>query len=471
MPEISPKFDFTGIDVGTIDPDRLSLGTGLQDCALIASTYERGAHSTPTEAAVLSTLSRFLQNKKQISSLTAETLSSYVQSPQETSTDVLKRSSQTGLTQPSGTTAVSDSGLVGLALQDQNRSSFGDSFGSKLLDKARNCIPCGLRMVSFMEMVPHLDLLDYLKNFIKNALADLNKVLSLLNNFDAFGDFCNLLSLLSFMCIPDLQRIIATLMALFTLQIPSFDSMIGILQSLIGPMFAPILMSITSLLDQFVKLVTGPLQCVIDAINAQLKSRSLGQGYYAVPGAGNSNATQIGGGLDQLNRKLVEAKMTIEGKMNFYLLQVKAMLGEISGGDAAYIQAKTETLNLVRMISFVIAILTALTKGHAACDTSKSPEQSEMDNFMQNFLSPQTPFDIYIDPQGNLQLAEKNQGGAPSDTPSISIQGSSFIDNTLIQQIQDNLTKAMTVPSPCQFNTTPNDADRINAWIAQLNQL
>jgi hypothetical protein len=197
------------------DPSKISLGTDQQDCSLIASTFERGAHSTPTEVAVFATLGRMLQNKKQISSLASQSFSSY---------DVPSQVPVNG----------NPTDLQGLNLSNNTTVSLGNNFGSKLLDMAKNCIPCDLRLLSKFQLKPNINLLSLFESHILDSLKSLNDIISLLNNADAYIDLCSLLNMLSFMCIPDLQRMIAMLMAQFMLESMSLDGMIGILQALVA---------------------------------------------------------------------------------------------------------------------------------------------------------------------------------------------------------------------------------------------
>jgi hypothetical protein len=402
-----PKFDFSKVDIRKIDPDRINLGTGLQDCSLIAQTFERGAHTIPTEAAVFSTLTRSLQNRKAVANAAIGSMESYLASPADAAANATSQADQLASGVDMGTSPPNDQGMQSLNIGTLTQATHGDSFGSKLLDMARNCIPCDLRLMAFLELHPNLDLLGALEKFIQDSLALLLSLGDLLKDFNIFGDFCNLLRSLSMMCIPDLQRIIAALMAMFLLNAASLDGLIGILQGLIAPIFAPILMAITSLLSQFVMLVTNPLQCVIDLINSILKMQGREiSGMGATPAS--KEQTQLNGGLVQLSDQLQKAVTAIMTKLDFYVGQVKAMMGELGGGDGAYLALKFEMLTLVRLIAFVIAIIIALTKGHIACDaTGKPPEATELDNFFNNFLSPTMPFNVWVDPAGQIHIDEK----------------------------------------------------------------
>jgi len=434
-----------------LDPSKITLGIDQQDCSLIASTFERGAHSVPTEAAVFATLTRVLQNKKQISSLASQTFSSYNVS-----------------SQVSGETSPTE--LQGLNLAGDSTVTLGNNFGSKLLDMAKNCIPCDLRLLSHFQLKPNLNLLSIFETSIKGSLQSLLDIISLLNNVDMYIDLCSLFNLLSFMCIPDLQRMIALLMAQFMLEATSLDGMIGILQALVAPLFAPLLNTVTSLLDQFSQLVVGPLKCVIDIINATLKSRSLETGYYQNPSENNALVTQVGGGLSQLNLMLTSSIFTIEQKLNFYMAQIKAMLGDLGAGDTSYIQSKLRILNLIRMVAFIVAIISALAKGHSACDPTKTPEQDELNNFFQNFLNPQISANIFIDPNGQLQIDNGNQP-LLNVGDMLQLKGQPLIAPELIQSIQTQIN-APGIKLPCKL-TAPSseEAARMNTWISELNNL
>ena len=474
---IPPKFDYSGIDTRAIDPDRLSLGTNAQDCGLIAATYERGAHSTPTESAIFSTFSRSLQNRKQFALSAVQSLSSYNITASQTGASALSASSgipSINLVTASAASVIPDNSLQSLNVGTQQSATYNQNFGSQLLDYAKKCIPCDLRMVAFLELHPHLDLLAGMNDFIKNSIKLFNDLLDMLNNLNEYADFCSLLNMLSFMCIPDLQRIIALLMSLFLSIATSLDGMIGMLQALIAPFFSGILMAITSLLDQFSLLVVNPLECVISAIRTQLQSRGLEYGYYAPSSSLNPSDpnTQIGGGLAMLNNQLIDGSNKIKNKMAFYISQIKAMMGELGTGDAAYLQSKMQALTLVRMIAFVIAIITALSKGHAACSSSKTPEQSELDNFFQNFLGPQTPFNIYTGPDGQIHVDEKMPVDISplSDTGNmVQFDGQPLIDPMVIQRLQQKLVEPIRI-APCKLEVTVDNATQINNWIAELNK-
>lgn len=490
--EYKSKFDFSGIDTRAIDPDALSLGTNQSDCALIAQTFERGAHATPTEAAVFATLSRNIQNNKQFAIAASDSMSTYLGMPQEdaqtTAAEAAQFASDVNTNGGGGSSAQTNAFMQSLNIGTQKQSTYGPSFGEQLLEYARDCIPCDLRIMAFLELHPNIDLLGVLEEHLKKQLQMLIDIGNLLNNFNIYGDFCELLNLLSFMCIPDLQRIIATLMALFTLQVPQLDGLIGMLQGLIVPLFAPILMAITSLLDQFSVLVTNPLECVIDAIRQQLRKLNVETPDFSfdVTLAKENPLSQISGGLEALNFQLQDGVQTIKNKLKFYIDQVQAMLAEMGGGDSAYLEAKLAVLQLVRMISFVVAIITALTKGHLACSSTGQPSNNtEIDNFFRNFLNPQSPFDIWIDEDGEIHIDEDlpnftNIVQPPNTRETLKefgnvlqFEGEPLLDIAVAQAVDEavaTLTTSAEIIIPCKLEITASNVEKINQWITELNQ-
>lgn len=469
-------------EIQQIDPERLDIGTGLQDCAIIAQAFERATHSVPTEAAAFATLNRSLENTKVFANAASDVLKGYLKMPQSSASDAI-REAQDFATQGAsgvpigGENASTDHIKQSFNFGDVQQSTYGSSFGSTLMKQLRDCIPCDLRIMAYLELSPNIDLLDALKSDVLNRLNALKDIARMLNSFDIYGDFCELLNLLSFMCIPDLQRIIAMLMALFMLQLSDLDGLIGFLQTLIAPLFMPLLMAITSLLDQFVLVVTNPLECIIDAINLQLKKL----GFELDP---NSPIEQLNAslsnGLGELNSMLNESKAKIIEKLSFYIDEVKALLGELGGGDSAYILASFKKLKIVRMVSFVKAIISALIKGHLACSSEgKPPEQQELDSFFENFLNPNSPFNLWIDDEGNLNIDEKVEGfvptvqGLPNVGNVLEFEGIDLVDPTLAQTVE-NTSAALSEPArvviPCKLEVTAKDAEKVNQFIRELNQ-
>lgn len=273
-------------------------------------------------------------------------------------------------------------------------------------------------------------------------------------------------------------------MAMFLLNGSSLDNMIGLLQGLVAPIFAPVLMAITNLLRQFGMLVTNPLRCVVDVLNSLLALQNGGK----LP-AGGKQPEGFNSGITQLRDQLLKAITTVDTKTDFYVGQVKAMMGELGGGDGAYLSLKLESLRLIRLISFVIAIINALVQGHVVCDTAgRTPEATELDNFFANYLNPTQPFNVWISPDGVLHVDEKTAGfedaikKASDDVPLpefgnvLKFEGSPLLTEptdltTAVRRVSSVLSTPVQAVVPCSLQVEVSDVEKINRWIAGLNQI
>ncbi|RLC08700.1 MAG: hypothetical protein DRI24_22960, partial [Deltaproteobacteria bacterium] len=378
-------------EIRALDPSKINFGTCMQDCILITQTYERAAHATASESAVFATLSRSVQNSIAFSETAQESLKTYLQVPQEASAEQAKQASDFAssvVPEPPGSkgeSAPTQHSMQSLNMGDTKSATHGESFGDQLLNWARECIPCEFRVISLAEITAHTDLLEILQADLYARLKILIDIGKLLGDFDSYGDFCDLINMLSFMCIPDLQRIIALLMSLLMLEMPELDGLIGMLQSLVMPIFSPILMTLSTLLDQFVRMVTDPMECIIDALNLQRRKLE-----FDAPGETSTEklAHGLSDGIGALTGFLDEAKAKIEDKIQFYLGELRAMLQDLNGGDAGYLLASVRKLQIVRFTAFVAAIIRAMAQGHSACNPHKTAEAQEIDNFFNSYVNP-----------------------------------------------------------------------------------
>jgi hypothetical protein len=483
------KIDVSKLDINNINPEKLDLGTCPQDCSLITQTYERGAHSTYTETAVFATFSRGLENSRTFAGLAQETLSGYIREPVESAGQSNQQAEQ--LLGNAGVSRTQEN-YQGIKLGEFDISTLGSSFGQSFMDWMRDCIPCNMRVVALLELKPNIDLLATLENDLLARLAMLTELGNILSNLDIYGDYCEFLKTLNFMCVPDLQRIIALLMALLANQSIELDGLIGFLQSLVAPIFAPLMLGITSLLDQFSLLVVNPMDCIIDAINEQLQktkfqvtlSNNDGSSE-TISGGGGSVTSGISSGLEELVSNIQEGKQYIQDKLQFYIDQLKSMFDELGGGDTAYLKVSFKKLTILRLVSFISAIIASIAKGQSVCSNGKSPEKSALDNFFDNFLNPNIGFQITVDDQGNLNIAEKDNNIAqiiqsptgsesiPGIANSLTIDGATMLNTTLLDQIQTTeqiLTQPVKVKIPCKLEVTKDNADLVNKWVSELNQ-
>lgn len=454
--------------------------TDLQDCSIIASTFERGAHATPSEAAVWVNLSRLLDNTSSIANSASSSLGSFIQTPSVTA--ATQAAGLVGSKIPSASASTSttsiDSLLQGVGFGNIKSAITGQQIGGQVLEWMKECVPCSLRLQSFLELNPPLDLLSALEQDLKDRLAVLYSMVDMLSRFNSAFDICTLLDQFSFICIPDLQKIITLLMAQFLLDIPKLDGLIDILQKLIAPIFAPILLAVNALMSQFLQLVTNPIKCILDSLALQTRkidpetSTSISSASADVRSELNSIQSDLSSSLGTIMDTMDEARKNIEAKMDFYLQEIEAMMGELNGGDASYLRAIMKKLMLIRQIQFISALIMAKIAGHDLCTRSsgQTPTRSQLDSFFDNFLNPRLPFRMRVDDGGNVLVEDKTGDEAEDDSAfnfDNIFNGSSDPSVTLsVQEIISNLSKPINTSLPCKVST---DDSTVNRWIAELD--
>lgn len=486
----------------SIDPERMDLGTGMQDCAMIAKMYERGAHYTPTEAAVFAPLQRSVSNAKILSKKMAQTMQRYLnapeQSPADQSKELIASAAEQGLdlNDSGGGAATDQSQLQNLRVGDEDQPTQGDNFGDKLLSWAKDCIPCLERPDGWLQMQPNLDLLNTMEVSLRGSLGNLMRIGSMLKNFDLFGDLCALLNMFDFICIPDLQRILAAIMAFLAFEIPSFEGLLNFIQALICPIFAPILAGLSGLLDQFVLLVTNPLTCIIDAINAQLSKlkfdtppegplQAQQKPFAAVAEGLNvaaNEAQKVVDDIDEFNQGLNDSLRTvaqlitnirnkIQEQVELLIGELKALFGEFTLNDTAYALKAASKLGITRLISLILAIINAKSKGASICSGNNVPaEREEMNAFFNNYLNPNGAFNIWIDDDGQMHVDEKVD--LPNLENVFEFEGDELIDPEVsrsLRQAADYLDPVRVVV-PCRLEASAENIGLVNRYISELNE-
>jgi hypothetical protein len=124
------------------------------------------------------------------------------------------------------------------------------------------------------------------------------------------------------------------------------------------------------------------------------------------------------------------------------------------------------------MVGFLVAIIKALAKGTLACSSQgKPPEQSELDSFFNNFLNPNSPFDLWVDNDGAIHVDEKIPGQAEALSTFNNVfqfEGGDLV--TEVERAAAALVEPASVVIPCKLSTTDVDVEQVNQWITQLNE-
>jgi hypothetical protein len=408
------------------------------------------------------------------------------------------------------------------------------------LEWLEKCIPCNLRLQFRAELVNTLSdqFFASMEELLNNYLKELAFVFNVLRAPDVFQDACLLMRSMKDICIPDLQRMISLLASMIyrdsVREIAEFD----ILKFLITPIFQPLFGGITVLFGQYKSLITDPLQCVVANLGFHLDN--LKTGGFLSDGAifaiekksdelqrlgkvdGEVNETEIDANSQAIKDTLVEAKRmgtTLDeyndafqdtmGTAVFHLrrqlmvgiVEVESILGNLEaelqkliGGSKSetteFLIRQYEKLLLVRMISFISALIQALAGGFN-CDTSNPDTADEVLNtFFDQYLGPQSPVEIHKDPVTNkIQLVLSSDaldpfrasitnvqeagadGSVEADMASPPLVIEATGDNAVDQAVNAIIEQAatpVTIKPRCFFANTTEDS-RLAQYIADLN--
>lgn len=164
----------------------------------------------------------------------------------------------------------------------------GGSFEDVIKTLVADCIPCGLRIADLAELNPFQDILNELLNYLQSIYDQLMNYLKMLRSTDIYDALCYLLGFLNFMCISDLATILALLNFLLldiinSIAALSIEGGLLALWGLLSPLFTPFFAGLQGILEQWVKMVLAPIDCIIDSILLQLdKLEDLGESMQSV---------------------------------------------------------------------------------------------------------------------------------------------------------------------------------------------
>ncbi len=144
------------------------------------------------------------------------------------------------------------------------------STGKFLNTIQKECIPCDLRLNNLDEFGADLKVLDPWEELNRKYNELKKQYDALFTNTDIHDDLCNLLTFLDFQCLPDLYAIIALLFALMRKLTDAMPNFSGAFLSFIGPFFTPLLGGLNELLDKYLQMIMGPVDCVMNALDTQL---------------------------------------------------------------------------------------------------------------------------------------------------------------------------------------------------------
>ena len=140
-------------------------------------------------------------------------------------------------------------------------------------------------------------------------------------------------------------------------------------------------------------------------------------------------------------------------------------MGSLGIQDNATISASEHKLITVRLIAMVSAVILAKSKGNKLCENNSRPAPTELDNFFRNYVSPNSPFGLFVDPKGGLHVGPKSVG---KTSGGISTDGGKTLTPPVIgpKGLFDPVNKVFK----CKFNASKEDINKVNEWMAQLDK-
>jgi hypothetical protein len=134
------------------------------------------------------------------------------------------------------------------------------------------------------------------------------------------------------------------------------------------------------------------------------------------------------------------------------------------------LQLSLKKLTLLRLIFFIQAIISSLSKGMSVCTPGQSPQVSELDNFFNTYVNPNSSFNLWVDSNGDLQVSEKDPDLAKLLPKTLEYQGESPIIKSVNNTMQ-TIIQPIKMKIPCKLETSQENSDKINTWITELNKI
>lgn len=286
QPESQTSTDPIGSDTTSLQPQDNVFA--IQDCQTIQKAFERGAAFSVSEESVFAMMAPVLTPIRiQSGALIQQIDSSDRLSAEKTTKEKIadKDNPVAFAFGPENT----DINLMNLGDSDENMESFatklkgnwgigeGTDIGSIFDSK---CIPCGFRLNSLGEITlsanlgfknPYSQFLSFWKEQLRSQMQQIMDLLSLFGG-NNYIDICSLIKfLLDFMCVPDLQRMLSALMASMMRVSLEFGGILDLILMFVAPLITPILSGIVDMLQQYIAMVTKPLICIVNAIQAMIR--------------------------------------------------------------------------------------------------------------------------------------------------------------------------------------------------------
>jgi len=242
----------------------------LQDCYAITTTFERGAAYSTTEESVFAMMRpslnsiRIMAGSQEFRSLADETIRDGALGI-DTDADEETTGDDPGVNlNASASAIIEDAGGTGAKAKRSLTEHFTDWL--------KDCFPCDFRISSAADFAVKFQtnleeaLLQYLR-WYQHFLRQLEALANLFNVNSRFAEICAIIkAITSFVCLPDLRRIIAILMLLLMRIAFSINGLFSFILNLVAPLILPFLSGIADTMEKFLLAIVKPIECIIDGL-------------------------------------------------------------------------------------------------------------------------------------------------------------------------------------------------------------
>lgn len=261
--------------------------TQFCDCQSIIKLFEKAAATCPTEESVYAMLSVVLQNMRTSSGAFVEQSELDLITANPTSTKTKNQGSEEQSTNIgiNDDKATEDDGGIVQTVRKNVTDTLEDvvqAFSQppqETVDQIeaqnwyKDCINCDIRLTSWEELKLQVYINGFQNPFLQafeamylQALQQIEKMKELFDS-DPYLDLCVFIKWINdFVCLPDLARIVAVLMALLSKMAFDFGGVVGIIISLVAPLIQPFLSNLVNSLQQYIFMIIKPIECILDKL-------------------------------------------------------------------------------------------------------------------------------------------------------------------------------------------------------------
>jgi hypothetical protein len=520
--------------------------TELQDCQIISKTFERGANFSVSEESVFAVMAPSICTMRNLAKSTKS--------------------------------LIKEDKLQDIPVDKDNDDSLLDRWTKGGLD-GTDCIPCNLR-INFKELLTFQSsinqLYDYYLQYFQAALKQIEAITKMLSGDDKLIDLCSMINYFkNFMCVPDLQRIIAAFTALIMQLGIELSSLFDLVLQLVGPIMMPFLNQVIAQVNKFFLMAIKPLECIVNSITSHISKLDYGA-IFANPNLATvQNTFKVGGvtinkkrivnpiandqaikdnkqikdaetkldklkvkssttditnqkevedintqtsqakqeyqealrnkdltAIGQTNAKLNEMLNTVRSSLFSLIKYIKMvidkfndfqnklvgdfvkMLNTLMGGGTGLIIQLQDKLAIVQLIALIKSIIKIYKQG-LDCPTGDTDSIAPI-------LSSRSDALIYQDKDGNIHVKQntseidpaieatiKGFGKNPENAEDsafnklnslITYTGNPILDSS-ISRIVKSLASPLDFTFKCGLQTSVADAEQVNQWISELNQV